>query len=163
MRGLRSRVAPVLAAIWIAALVTPRAAAPGRQADAPAVSDVEGAKLISTLCGSCHARGSVLAAHRSHGDWEEILEWMIDEGAVMSDEELARVLAYLSVAYGRVAVNRAPADEIRLVLELTAAQADRLAMARATPRRFSTTRELAEAAGVPMAFVEARVARIDFD
>jgi DNA uptake protein ComE-like DNA-binding protein len=86
----------------------------------------------------------------------------MDEGAVMSDDEFDRMVGYLSVRYGRVDVNTAPAEEIRHVLELTQGQAERIVAARSAGRRFAALKDVAEAAGVPADFVEARKARIEF-
>ena len=106
--------------------------------------------------------GSIAGTHRTRQDWEEVLEWMIDEGAVMSDDEFERVFGYLSVRYGRVDINTAPADEIRHVLELTEGQANRVVAARTQGRRYETLEAVADAAGVPEAFFEARRAQVDF-
>jgi hypothetical protein len=129
----------------------------------PRTSEAEGTKLLTTLCGSCHTRGSIVGEHRSTQNWEEVLEWMIDEGAVMSDDEFDRMLGYLSVRYGRVAINTAPADEIRHVLELTAAQAERIVSARQRGRRFAAVAEVAEVTGVPSDVLAPRKQRIAFD
>jgi hypothetical protein len=152
----------LVAALAVTLTTTPHATGQGSQPPPPDVVDAAGTKLLTTLCGSCHTRGSILATHRSKQDWEEVLEWMIDEGAVMSDDEFDRIFGYLSVRYGRVDINTAPVEDIRHVLELTEAQAERLVTARAAGRRFEAVKDVAEAAGVPVAFVEARKERIEW-
>jgi mono/diheme cytochrome c family protein len=150
----------VVAVLTAALATTPRAAGQAPRSSPPDAVDAAGTKLLTTLCGSCHTRGSILATHRSKQDWEEVLEWMIDEGAVMSDDEFDQMLGYLSVRYGRVDINAAPAEDIRHVLELTQDQAERLVAARTAGRRFAAVKDVAEAAGVPVDFVEARKERI---
>lgn len=132
------------------------------QASTRDATDAAGRKLITTLCGSCHTAGSILGTHRAKHDWEEVLEWMIDEGAVMNGDEFEQILGYLSVRYGRVDINSAPAEEIRHVLELTEGQTDRIVSVRGAGRRFATLQDVADAAGAPVAFFEARKTRITF-
>jgi hypothetical protein len=106
--------------------------------------------------------GSIVRSHQTTRDWQALIEWMIDEGAVMTDEEFDRVLGYLSVRYGRVAVNLAPGDELRTVLELTDDQVRRLLAARTAGKKFLTLEDLAVAIDVAPAALAEREARIDF-
>jgi mono/diheme cytochrome c family protein len=150
----------LVAALAATLTATPRATGQTSQSSPPDAVDAAGTKLLTTLCGSCHTRGSILATHRSKQDCEEVLEWMIDEGAVMSDDEFDQMMGYLSVRYGRVDINAAPAEDIRHVLELTQVQAERIVAARTGGQRFAAVKDVAEAAGVPADFVEARKERI---
>ena len=126
------------------------------------MSEAEGTELVATLCSSCHAVGRVYDAYRTPQDWNHVLTWMLDEGAAISDEEFDDLFAFLSVYRGRVAVNAASIDDVRHVLELTAAQAGHVEAARAAHHHFSTLEDLADAAGVSLDFIKAREARIDF-
>lgn len=158
-----ARLPMVLVAALASALTgAPPATGQAPQSSPPDAVDAAGTKLLTTLCGSCHTPRSILATHRSKQDWEEVLEWMIDEGAVMSDDEFDQMIGYLSVRYGRVDINAAPAEDIRHVLELTQGQAERIVAARTAGRRFAAVKDVAETAGVPADFVEARKARIDW-
>lgn len=158
-----ARLPMVLVAALAATLTaTPPATGQASQPSTPDAVDAAGTKLLTTLCGSCHTPRSILATHRSKQDWEDVLEWMMDEGAVMSDDEFDQMVGYLSVRYGRVDVNTAPAEEIRHVLELTQRQAERIVAARTAGRRFAALKDVAGTAGVSADFVEARKARIGF-
>lgn len=119
-------------------------------------------KLTESVCGRCHTTASILGQHRTRSDWEDILEWMADEGAVMTDEEYEQMMAFLGVRYGLVAVNTAPAEEVRAVLELTDEQVQRLIAARLPGNTFKALDDLARAIGVPSEAVASREARIDF-
>lgn len=136
--------------------------APQQAPAPPASADAADLKRLDTICGGCHTRGSIVGTHRTTQDWKEVLEWMADEGAVMSDEEFGQILAYLSVRAGRVNINTAPGDEIARVLELTGPEADRIVAARAGGRQLATTMDVATTARVPVAQIEARKARITF-
>jgi hypothetical protein len=157
------RIRAVAFALGAFGLVAPHAGAQDRGSAATGPADAAELKLITTVCGSCHTSGSILGTHRTTREWEEVLEWMADEGAVMNDDEFERLMRFLSVRYGRVKVNAAPAEELRLVLELNGDQAARIIAARTGGRRFRTIEELASAADVPIGLLEARRSRVDFE
>ena len=125
-------------------------------------SDAADLKLVQTVCGGCHARNSMLGTYRTRGEWEQVLDWMVDEGAVMSDDEYARVLGFVAVEYGRVDVNTASGDDIRSVLEVTEAQAARVVAARGRAP-LKTFDALASALGVTPAALEPKQKRITFE
>jgi hypothetical protein len=156
------RVQAVAIALGTFGLVVAQTAAQDRGPSATAPADAAELKLITTVCGSCHTSRSILGTHRTTTEWEEVLDWMSDEGAVMNDDEFERLRRFLSVRYGRVKVNIAPAEELRLVLELSGDQAGKIVAARTGARRFTTIEELASAAGVPVGLLEARRSRVDF-
>jgi hypothetical protein len=146
----------------ITSLVFVGATAQDATTSAAPESEAAGRKLVQTICGSCHAASSILGEHRTRHDWEEILEWMADEGAVMSDEEYEQMMAFLGVRYGLVAVNTASTEDIQTVLELTDDQAQRLDAARKAGARFRTLDDLARTTGIPAASLAERQDRIDF-
>jgi len=156
-------VAAIAFALGTFGLVVAQTAAQDRGSAATGSADAAELKLITTVCGSCHTSRSILGTHRTTREWEEVLEWMADEGAVMSDDEFERLMRFLSVRYGRVKVNTAPVEELRLVLELSGDQAGKIIAARTGGRRFTTVEELASAADVPVGLLEARRARVDFE
>jgi hypothetical protein len=157
----RPACAVYVAGITIAAAISVAPAVGQQSASRTAPTDAANLKLLDSVCGACHTRSAIVGTHRTRRDWEEVLEWMLDEGATMSDDEFAQMLAFLSVRYGSVDVNAATADDIRSVLELTEAQASRLVAARTAGRRFVTTQDVADAAGVPASHIESRKARVE--
>ena len=146
-----------------AGFVVSHAAVYAQQQPTAGTNDVRDSKLIEAVCGSCHAMGSVLRTHRTKQAWEEIIEWMMDEGAVLTDDEFDRVLRYLSVRSGRVDVNTATSEDLRAVLELTDDQVGRVMAARTAGRRILNLEQLAAVTSLPPAFLEARKARIAFE
>src|SRR5262245_27576708 len=95
--------------------------------EGPALSDVEGPALsgvegqgqgdaggaaFQRVCSNCHPITRVTATRRSHAQWEEVIETMINaRGAKVTDEEFETILGHLVREYGRVSVNSAAADE----------------------------------------------------
>jgi DNA uptake protein ComE-like DNA-binding protein len=129
--------------------------------DSP-VDDAADLKLVETVCGSCHTLDSILHTRHTRPGWEKIIDWMIDEGAAVTDEEYETVAAYLTRRHGKVDVNEAPLGELRAVLDLTDKDAARLIAARAAGRTFKTLTDLEAVLDVDLAFLEARKARIVF-
>jgi quinoprotein glucose dehydrogenase len=74
---------------------TPQAAKSG--SSSPRNLDVE------RLCGQCHAFETVTRTRRTHQQWQAQIESMIAKGAQISDDELDKVVEYLTAHYGPVA------------------------------------------------------------
>ena len=58
--------------------------------------DGPGKRVLLNTCTICHDLGRIKAGRRSPDEWEEALNAMLNEGAMLSDEEFASVLGYLS-------------------------------------------------------------------
>jgi competence protein ComEA len=76
------------------------------------------------LCDDCHEPERIFESKRTRGDWESIIEKMIEKGATGTDQDFELVLQYLLSKSGMVNVNQATPQEIALVLELTQKEAD---------------------------------------
>ena len=76
-------------------------------------------QVFATVCGRCHPVERITAVRRTRKQWEETIDSMITaRGAQISDEEFDIILSYLTKEYGRVDINRAPADEIVEVVRI---------------------------------------------
>ncbi len=62
--------------------------------------DGTGKEVILNTCTQCHDLFRIKANRRSPEEWEETLISMLNEGAMLNDEEFARVLRYLSRNFG---------------------------------------------------------------
>lgn len=59
-----------------------------------------GKEIVLNTCTQCHDLFRIKANRRSPEEWEETLVSMLNEGAMLNDEEFARVLRYLSRNFG---------------------------------------------------------------
>ena len=75
-------------------------------------------QVFETLCSMCHPIDDVTSSRKTRTQWRETIDNMIANGATGTDADFTTTLAYLVSQYGRVNVNKAPADEIAEVLEL---------------------------------------------
>ena len=62
--------------------------------------DGPGKEVILNTCTQCHDLFRIKANRRSPEEWEETLISMLNEGAMLNDEEFARVHQYLSRNFG---------------------------------------------------------------
>jgi hypothetical protein len=95
-------------------------------APAPAKTDAEirSEEAFSRVCFECHDQQKMGDVRRSKAQWKMLIDDMISRGAYGSEEDFDLVLKYLLRHQGSVNVNSAPADEISMVLGLSAAEAD---------------------------------------
>jgi hypothetical protein len=72
------------------------ASSPGMMSDLP--DGPEKATVIA-VCTKCHGSSSFSTLHMSHGAWESEVADMKDKGAVATDDDFGRIVAYLAKNY----------------------------------------------------------------
>ena len=60
--------------------------------------------LVRDKCTTCHVATQVIAQRRTAAQWSQVIESMILQGAVISDEEFSQITLYLSTNFGPVGV-----------------------------------------------------------
>ncbi|MGZ3273725.1 MAG: c-type cytochrome [Caulobacteraceae bacterium] len=94
---------PAVAAVSME-LADPAAAQPvSSAAPVPAASDgaaVKGKQVFQEICGSCHDLAVSTVQMKSHDDWQATVSRMANEGAALTDDQVAQVVAYLTKTYG---------------------------------------------------------------
>jgi competence ComEA-like helix-hairpin-helix protein len=112
--------------------------------------------VFTNVCAKCHPRERVTAVRRTRSQWEEVITTMITaRNAQISDDDFDTVLGYLTRAYGRVNVNRAPAPDIAEVLHLTDAAASSIVSYRKEHGNFADFDALAKVPGIDRDKLEA--------
>ena len=79
---------------------------------------------FTKLCVRCHPSEKIVEGRRYPSQWDAVIEQMVARGATGTDEEFDKVYDYLVTEFGRVEINKAPADEIAQVLHLEPDLAD---------------------------------------
>ena len=110
--------------------------------------DEQAAEVFKTTCTRCHTPDRILSARKTRTQWEETLDKMTKLGATASDEDWTTVLGYLMRHAGKVNVNRAPAKDIALVLDISAADADAIVNFRKANGDFADYDALAKVPGI---------------
>src|SRR5262245_18437806 len=95
-----------------------QAAAPQQVAATEAAND-PAAGLFAQMCNKCHDGARITAMRRSSTEWEEVLNKMIERGAMGSEKEFETVYDYLLRFFGKLYINNAPPDEIVTILGLS--------------------------------------------
>lgn len=118
----------------------------------------EGREAVMRFCLDCHVAQLVVAKRRSLAGWEQMIAKMRDNGAEGTDDDLQKVITYLSRAYGTVNVNTADSRELEGVLELTPA----LAEAVIKGRPYAAAADLAKVPGINAKAIETMKDRIAY-
>jgi competence protein ComEA len=135
----------VLFAVSVAASHRPAPQTPPQKAEA---KPGEGRDVFLRMCTECHGLEDVIASRRSQEQWRSVVDKMLDKGAAGTDEEIATTLKYLTTTYGRVNVNKAPAEELVLVLGITQEQADAIVKFRTDHGPFADFDALTKVSGL---------------
>jgi competence ComEA-like helix-hairpin-helix protein len=109
---------------WTPGLLVESAHAAQTASAATATPDPDpAAQTFQRICSNCHTPERILASRRTRVGWEEVLDLMATKGARATDDEWGQIEDYVLRHYGRVNVNRAPADEMALILGVSDEQA----------------------------------------
>ena len=160
--------------LWIGVLFTCCVLSLCAQDDLP---EGKGKETLENTCTECHGLDKALGQLRSERQWRAIAVRMRSKGATMSDDELKRLVEYLSQNFGaveegepksasvtkragKVNVNKASAKEIETVLELRPAEAEAIVRYREANGPFREWPDLAKADGIEKSRIEAVKGRI---
>lgn len=113
------------------------------------------------VCGACHEAAVATTTFRTPQEWSELLDMMVSFGASASDAQFMQINRYLNRRYGRVNINRAPADDLALVLDLTPEQVQAIIDYRSTVR-FTSADDVKNVKGMLPASVDAFKDRLQF-
>jgi competence protein ComEA len=145
----------VMASAWMAGLVlaaqSPAIAHRAQESSDKRPQDATSAKskqVFEALCAACHPLEDVTSARKTRAQWQETIDTMIANGATGTDADFATALGYLIAQYGRVNVNKAPADEIAEVLELPAKDAAAIVKYREDTGKFEDFEALTKVPGL---------------
>ena len=110
--------------------------------------------LFTKLCNDCHDAHQVVSRRRTRADWDEVITKMIEKGLAGSEADLDTVFGYLNRNYGKVYINRAPADEIVAVLTLSPQEADAIVAYRKTTGSFADFEAIRKVPGIDLKKLE---------
>jgi len=144
-----------LASAWVVGIAlasqSPAIARSAQETSEKRPQDASSAKsrqVFEALCSACHPIEDVTSARKTRTQWQETIDNMIANGATGTDADFTTALAYLVAQYGRVNVNKAPADEIAEVLELPLKDAEAIVKYREDKGRLEDFDALAKVPGL---------------
>ena len=112
--------------------------------------------LFMRLCNDCHDTNQIVSRRRTRTEWEDVITKMVEQGLSGSAKDLETVFAYLNRNYGKVFINRAPADELVAVLTITQKDADALVAYRKTAGSFADFEAIRKVPGIDLKKLEDR-------
>ena len=119
-------------------------------------------ELLFRVCSECHGIEDALVERRPASEWRSVADDMLRRGAQATDDEIKTIVTYLSVHAGRVNVNRASADDLKAVLELSQEQAEAIVAFRTRQGEFHTIADLKGVPGIDAKAIEERKDSIVF-
>jgi competence protein ComEA len=121
-----------------------------------------GRDIVLSTCGVCHEVDTAIGTRRTSADWKQIIDAMINRGAVGSDEDFKAVLVYMSKYFGPLNVNKATAKELEEVLHVTPGEAAAIVRYRTENGDFKTLAALMSVPGVDGKLIETQKDRVAF-
>jgi virginiamycin B lyase len=70
------------------------------QAQGQKLPDGKGKEVVEAACDGCHGLEQIQGRAWSEEKWRAVVKSMVDKGAVLSDDELKSVIAYLAANFG---------------------------------------------------------------
>jgi competence protein ComEA len=124
--------------------------------------DGPGRTDVMKVCSGCHDAEIILANLKTPGEWNETLQNMAAQGAEATPDQWKLIERYIDVHFAMVMVNKAPADEIQLALDVTPEVAAALVKYRQDNGPFKTIDDVKKVPGIDAAKVAAATSRVVF-
>jgi len=124
--------------------------------------DGPGKADVIKVCSGCHDAEIILANLKTPGEWNETLQNMATQGAEATPEQWKLIEQYIDVHFAMVMVNKAPADEIQIALDVTPEVAAALVKYRQDKGPFKTIDDVKKVPGIDAAKVDAATSRVVF-
>jgi competence protein ComEA len=152
----------VLAGAPMTAALTQGQAPPVPDSTASRFPPGPGRDALFRVCANCHGPESVLGHLKTHDEWTKTLDEMAGNGATGSDEDWNLILGYLDRHYSLILVNRAPAKDLALTLDVPDSVAQAIVRLRTENGDLKTIADLKRLPGIDAAKIDARKDRLVF-
>ena len=81
-------------------------------------NDPQDFQAIAAVCTACHAASQFLTTPRSSSRWQQVYDEMSGFGAIGTDDQLDRVVAYIQKNLTVINVNTSPPDDLGPTLQV---------------------------------------------
>ena len=125
--------------------------------------DGDGKALTQKKCGSCHGFEGIVPARNTPERWGVIVDDMVSRGATGTDEQIEKVIAYLSKNFAAKAnLNKSTAKELVEILGITPGEAAAIVSYREKTSPFKELADLKKVTEVDFKKIEAKKDRLIF-
>jgi uncharacterized protein YukJ len=124
----------------------------------------KGKDLVEDTCTECHSLRRIKIQHLDEQGWNNILREMVENGAAIDPEDKKTIVEYLAKNLGpdkKVNVNKADADEISAILQVTLVEANAIVRYRSANGAFKDLLTLEKASGAADK-IEAKKAFVEY-
>jgi competence protein ComEA len=119
--------------------------------------------LFERACTKCHTLTAVTDQHNSPARWSNVVDKMVARGADITDEEIVKIIDYLSKNFGpRLKINTADAGEISEALGIPKSAAGDVVAYRSKNGPFHSLDDLKKVTSVDAADLERKKDSLDF-
>ena len=115
--------------------------------------DPQDSQAIAAVCTVCHAASQFLATPRSSVRWQQVYDEMSGYGAIGTDDQLDRLVAYIQKNLTVINVNTSPADDLGLTLQVND-DVVAAVIARRVQRPFTGIEDLSRIPGIDRTILE---------
>ena len=81
-------------------------------------NDPQDFRAVAAVCTVCHAASQFLTTPRSSSRWQQVYDEMSALGAIGTDDQLDRLVAYIQKNLTVINVNTSPADDLGPTLQV---------------------------------------------
>jgi competence ComEA-like helix-hairpin-helix protein len=138
------------------------AAIAAQDGQAAGLPDNPSTALFVRVCSDCHALERTITRRRTRAEWTDTMRQMLEDGAEVTDEEVAVLIDYLVSNFGAVAINTATADVLATVLGLSGREAEAIVAHRAANGNFANFEAVKKVPDVDITKLERRKDSIRF-
>jgi competence protein ComEA len=125
--------------------------------------DAETKKLLERTCTRCHTLVSAYRMRNTRERWEKIVDDMVSRGAEATDDEIERIIDFLTIHYGaKVNVNKASAQELSTSLGISMPAAKSIVDYRTKNGAFGNIADLKAVPHIDWKAIESQKDRIEF-
>ncbi|MBI3048266.1 MAG: helix-hairpin-helix domain-containing protein [Acidobacteria bacterium] len=143
-------------------LGTAHAGGAARGAQAAVLPDAPGKALVEQVCATCHGVDLLVPSTRTATQWRDTIGAMKTAGAKASDEEWKAINEYIMGNLAYLNVNKATAEDVRLVFSVADKVAQALVAYRDKQGGFKTLDDLKQVPDVDPKRVDALKERLTF-
>lgn len=135
---------------------------PQSTAESDGLPDAPGKELVERACSVCHGLNYLVPSDRTVPQWRDTLGAMRTAGAQANDEEWKAIVEYFMANLAYLSMNKATADDIRLVFGVNEKIAEAVVAYRDKEGSFKTIEDLKKVPDLDPKKVDALKARLIF-